>query len=153
MAAARPALFLLAVVVAALVAVHPVLGGVGVTEGRPAVGRTGTGPLFDLARLAPGREGTSSLTVTNVGTGSGTFVLGAFTSGSPALARRLVLVVTDRDRELYHGSLAGLDAVRLALLAPGQRRTFELRAELGRGGNALQGTTLGVDFLVTVAGV
>lgn len=152
MAAARRALFLLAVVLGSLVAVHPVLGGVGESDGRPAVGRSGTGPLLDLSALAVGDAATSSMTVANTGTGAGVFLLGGSTTGSRTLARHLRLVVSSGDRPLYRGSLAGLDSVRLGVLAPGEARTYSLRVELASGSDRLQGLQAAADFSISAVG-
>jgi hypothetical protein len=150
-AAARRVLFPIVLVVAALVAVHPVLGGVGQTTGGPAVGRSGTG--LDLAALAVGDSATSHLTVANTGAASGTFVLGASPTGSGAVAGHLRVTVSCGSRTLYRGSLAGLAGTRLGVLAPGQARTYVVRVELASGGNELQGLRTNADLTVSAIGL
>jgi hypothetical protein len=151
--AARRLIVLLAVVVPALVAAHPLLGAVGgESGGEPAVGRVGAGPLLDVSSLAPGRAVEAPLTIANAGSAPGTFVLGASTRGSRLLAQRLRLVVSGGEGVLYEGSLSDLGGVRLALLAPGQKRRFTLQATLPSSlGNELQGLAGHVELGVTVA--
>ena len=153
MNAARRLLLPLAVLVAALVAVHPVLGGIGGAEGAPAVGRSASGPLVDASALAPGRVVESSVTVANVGTATGTFVLQAAGSGSRPLAETLRLKVTSGGRVLYEGTLASFEDVPLGVLAPGEEQVVDTRVALApAAGNHLQGLSAGVDLRVAVLG-
>jgi hypothetical protein len=149
MTAARRLLLPLAVLVAALVAVHPVLGGIGGAEGAPAVGRSAPGPLVDASALAPGRAVESSVTLANVGTAPGTFVLQAAGSGSRQLAEALRLEVTSGGRVLYAGTLAGFEDLPLGVLAPGEEQVVDTRVALSpAAGNDLQGLSAGVDLRV-----
>src|SRR5215210_2622896 len=151
MAAARRVLFLLALVLAGLVAVHPGLGGVGETNGRPAVSRSGTGPLFDLPALAVGSSSTRTVTVTNSGTAAGVFVFGGTSRGSKPLAASLLVTVSSRGKTLYRDSLARLGTVRLGVLAPGESRAYSFRLELARGQNPLQSAAAAADFSISAA--
>jgi hypothetical protein len=153
MAAACRLLLPLAVLVAALVAVHPVLGGIDGSEGEPAVGSAAKGPLVDVSNLAPGRGVRDSVTVANVGTAPGTFFLQASTGGSRVLAERLRLVVSREGRVLYEGSPAGFESVRLGRLAPAEERSVVVRVELpAAGGDELQGVAASLDLAVAVVG-
>ncbi len=153
MTAARRLSLPLAVLVAALAAVHPVLGGVGGGEGAPAVARSGSGPLLDVSALAPGRAEEGSVTVANVGAAPGTFVLQASESGSRVLAESLRLVVTSGERVLYAGTLAGFADVPLGVLAPGEEQVVGTRVALSpAAGNDLQGLSAVVDLRITALG-
>ncbi|MGH3093999.1 MAG: hypothetical protein ACRDOP_11050 [Gaiellaceae bacterium] len=153
MTAARRLLLPLAVLVAALVAVHPVLGGIGGAAGAPAVGRSASGPLLDVSALAPGRPVESSVTVANVGTAPGTFVLQATGSGSRPLVEALRLEVASGGRVLYEGTLAGFEDVPLGVLAPGEEQVVDTRVALSlAAGNDLQGLSAGVDLRVAALG-
>jgi hypothetical protein len=153
MTAARRFLLPLAVLVAALVAVHPVLGGIGRSEGAPAVGRSASGSLLDVSAFAPGRAVAGSVAVANVGTAPGTFVLQATGSGSRPLAEALRLEVTSGGRVLYEGTLAGFERVPLGVLAPGEEQSVETRVALSpTAGNGLQGLSAGVDLRVAALG-
>ena len=153
MTAARRFLLPLAVLVAALVAVHPVLGGIGGDEGVPAVARAASGPLVDLSALAPGRAVESSVTVANVGTAPGTFVLQAAGSGSRPLAEALRLEVTSGGRVLYEGTLAAFEDVPLGVLAAGEEQEVDTRVALSAAaGNDLQGLSAGVELRVAALG-
>ncbi|MGH3094026.1 MAG: hypothetical protein ACRDOG_17095 [Gaiellaceae bacterium] len=152
MTAARRLILPLAVLVAALVAVHPVLGGIG-PDGAPAVGRPASGPLLDVSALAPGRAVESSITLANVGTAPGTFVLQATGSGSRPLAEALRLEVASGGRVLYEGTLAGFEDVPLGILAPGEEQVVDTRVALSpAAGNDLQGLSAGVDLRVAALG-
>lgn len=151
MAAARRLLLPLAVLVAALVAVHPVAGGTGGESGEPAV--RGGSPLLDVSGLVPGRAVEGSVTIANAGTASGTFVLAAAASGDRLLGERLHVVFRLGGGVLYEGPLAGFAGARLGVLAPGQERELEVRAELPRSaGNELQGVSASVELAVTAVG-
>lgn len=138
---------------AALVAVHPVLGGIGAGEGAPAVGRSGSGPLLDVSELAPGRAVERSVTVANVGTAPGTFVLEASESGSRLLGESLRLVVRSGGRALYSGTLAGFQNVPLGRLAPGEEQVVRTHVALSpAAGNELQGLSADMELRVVVLG-
>jgi hypothetical protein len=152
MTAARRLILPLVVLVAALVAVHPVPGGTD-RDGTPAVGRSASGPLLDVAGLAPGRAVESSVTVVNVGTAPGTFVLQAAGSGSRLLAEGLRLEVTSGGRVLYSGRLAGFESVPLGALAPAEQQVLDTHVALSaEAGNDLQGLSASVDLSVAVLG-
>ena len=153
MTAARRLLLPLAVLVGALVAVHPVLGGIGGGVGAPAVGHSASGPLLDVSTLAPGRAVERSVTVANVGTAPGTFVLQAARSGSRPLAEALRLEVTSGGRVLYEGTLASFEDVQLGVLTPGEERVVDTRVALSpAAGNDLQGLSADVDLRVAALG-
>jgi hypothetical protein len=143
----RRVLFSLITLAVALVAVHPVLGGVG-TEGSVSVSRSGSGPVFDLAGLAPGHDTSGNVRIANAGSGPGNFVLSAAVSGDPKLASSLVLTVADETGHVaYRGSLAGLSSETLGTFAPAETHTYKLSVALpGRAGNELQGLSAGASF-------
>lgn len=153
MAAARRLILPVAVLVAALVAVNPVAGGIGGDDGAPAVGGPGAGPLLDVSELAPGRAVQDSFTVANVGTAPGTFVLQASESGNRLLAERLRLVVASGDRDLYAGMLTRFEGVPLGVLAPGEEQPVRVRIALpASSGNDLQGLSAGLELRVAAVG-
>jgi hypothetical protein len=132
----------------ALVAVHPVLGGVGTPEGSVSVSRSGSGPVFDLAGLAPGHDTSGNVRIANAGSGPGNFVLSAAVSGDPKLASSLVLTVADETGHVaYRGSLGGLSSETLGTFAPAETHTYKLSVALpGTAGNELQGLSAGASF-------
>ncbi len=132
----------------ALVAVHPVLGGIGGSDGRVAVARNGSGPVFDLASLAPGQKASESVRIANAGSAPGTFVLSAAMSGDAKLASSLVLTVADETGHVaYRGPLAGLADETLGTLVPAEAHTYKLSVVLpGTAGNELQGLSAGASF-------
>jgi hypothetical protein len=132
----------------ALGAVAPFLGAVGGTQGRVAVGRSGSGPVFELAGLAPGQNASESVRLANTGTAPGTFVLSAAVSGNAMLASSLVLTVADETGHVaYKGTLSGLAGRTLGRLAPAQAHTYKLSVALpGTAGNELQGLSAGASF-------
>jgi hypothetical protein len=152
MAAARRLLLPLGVLVAGLVAVHPVLGGVADPGGAP-LARTPAGSQLVLSTLSPGGAVRGPLVVANAGTAPGTFLLDASTTGSRRLATKMRLSVSEAGRVLYEGSPAGLRRLSVGVLAPGQERRLAVRVELSRAaGNALQGRSIGLDVTVTALG-
>lgn len=132
----------------ALLAVHPVLGAVGGADGSVAVGRAGSGPVFDLGNLAPGHNASESVRIANAGSAPGTFVLSAAISGDAKLASSLVLTVADETgRVAYRGPLAGLAGEALGTFAPAEAHTYELSVALPTPtGNELQGLSAGASF-------
>jgi spore coat-associated protein N len=144
----RRILFSVVTLAVALVAVHPVLGGVGGSDGSVTVGRSGSGPVFDLAGLAPGHDASGSVRIANAGSAPGTFVLQAAVSGDAKLASSLVLTVADETgRIAYRGPLTGLSGEALGTFAPAEAHTYRLSVTLpGTAGNELQGLSAGASF-------
>ena len=148
MSRGRRIFFSVVTLVVALVAVHPVLGGVGSSDGSVAIGHAGSGPVFDLGSLAPGHDASESVRIANAGTAPGRFVLSAAVSGDAKLASSLVLTVADETgRIAYRGPLAGLAAEALGTFAPAEAHTYKLNVALpGTAGNELQGLSAGAAF-------
>lgn len=148
MSCGRRILFSVVTLAVALVAVHPVLGSAGGSDGSVAVGRAGSGPVFDLGNLAPGHGESENVRIANTGSAPGTFVLSAAVSGNAKLASSLVLTVADETgRVAYRGPLAGLAGEALGSFAPAEAHTYKLSVALpGTTGNELQGLSAGASF-------
>lgn len=148
MSCGRRVLFSLLILSVALVAVQPVLGGIGGSDGSVAVGRVGSGPVFDLGNLAPGHNASESVRIANTGSAPGTFVLSAAVSGDSKLASSLVLTVADdTGRIAYRGPLARLAGEKLGTFAPAEAHTYKLSVALpSTAGNELQGLSAGASF-------
>ena len=148
MSCGRRVLFALLILSIALVAVQPVLGGIGGSDGSVAVGRVGSGPVFDLGNLAPGQNTSESVRIANTGSAPGTFVLSAAVSGDAKLASSIVLTVADdTGRIAYRGPLAGLAGEALGNFGPADAHTYELSVGLpSAAGNELQGLSAGASF-------
>jgi spore coat-associated protein N len=144
----RRLLFSVVTLAVALVAVHPVLGGVGGSAGSVTVARTGSGPVFDLGNLAPGHGASESVRIANAGSAPGTFILSAAVSGDAKLASSLVLTVADESgRIAYRGPLAGVAGDALGTFAPAEAHTYKLSVTLASSaGNELQGLSAGASF-------
>ena len=139
---------LLPVLILALVAVHPVLAAADGSDGSVAVGRVGSGPVFDLGNLAPGQNASENVRIANTGSAPGTFVLSAAVRGDAKLASSLVLTVAgDSGRIAYRGPLGGLAGETLGTFAPAEAHTYRLSVALpSTAGNELQGLSAGASF-------
>ena len=148
MSCGRRILLPVLILAVALVAVHPVLAAAGDSDGNVAVGRVGSGPVFDLGNLTPGDKASESVRIANTGSASGTFVLSAAVSGDTKLASSLVLTVADdTGRIAYRGPLAGLAGETLGNFAPAEAHTFTLNVALpSTAGNELQGLSAAASF-------
>ena len=148
MSCGRRILFPVLILAVALVAVHPVLAAAGGSGGNVAVGRVGSGPVFDLGNLAPGDSASGSVRIANTGSAPGTFVLSAAVNGDAKLASSLVLTVADdTGRIAYRGPLAGLAGEALGTFAPAEAHTYKLSVALpSTAGNELQGVSARVSF-------
>ncbi len=100
----------------------------GFAHGRLALAASKQGAILSGRDLVPGDRVSGSLTIANTGAVAGSFTLSGKTHGSMVLARHLVLSVRERargvDSLVYTGTLAGLRAVKLGLIGPGQARHF-----------------------------
>ena len=132
----------------ALVAVHPVLAAAGGPESTVAVGRVGSGPVFELGNLAPGQNASESVRIANTGGTPGKFVLSAAMSGDAKLASSLILTVADdTGRIAYRGPVAGLADETLGTFAPAEAHTYTLGVALpSTAGNELQGLSASASF-------
>lgn len=148
MSCGRRILFSVVTLAVALVAVHPILGGVGGPDGNVVVATNVAGPVFDLAGLAPGQKASDKVLIANAGSAPGAFVLSAAVSGDAKLASSLVLTVADETgRIAYEGPLAGLAGDALGTFAPAEAHTYQLSVALpGTAGNELQGLSAGASF-------
>jgi len=144
----RRILFPVLILAVALVAVHPVLAAAGGSGGSVAVGRVGSGPVFDLGNLAPGDSASGSVRIANTGSAPGTFVLSAAVNGDAKLASSLVLTVADdTGRIAYRGPLAGLAGEALGTFAPAEAHAYKVSVALpSTAGNELQGLSAGASF-------
>ena len=148
MSCGRRILFPVLILAVALVAVHPVLAAAGGSGGSVAVGRVGSGPVFDLGNLAPGDSASGSVRIANTGSAPGTFVLSAAVNGDAKLASSLVLTVADdTGRIAYRGPLAGLAGEALGTFAPAEAHAYKVSVALpSTAGNELQGLSAGASF-------
>ncbi len=159
MAAARSRL---AIALAALgIAFAACLGG-DHGAARAAVGNA-TGPLIGspLAGaailtangMAPGKERTGYIDVTNIGDTSGTFALGSTGLTGAPLARELDLDVEDivsghADRVVYSGKLASLSSVPLGEMAQGESHHYRFTVSLpSDADDTYQGASSAVTFM------
>jgi hypothetical protein len=144
----RRILFSVVTLAVALVAVNPILGGVGGPDANVVVATNVAGPVFDLAALAPGQKASDKVLIANTGSAPGAFVLSAAVSGDAKLASSLVLTVADETgRIAYEGPLAGLAGDALGTFAPAEAHTYQLSVALpGTAGNELQGLSAGASF-------
>ena len=156
--ALAPILVLLALVSAAPLAGANEPGDVsphGFAHGHLELTASKRGAFLSGRDLVPGDRVAGKLTIANTGTMAGSFTLSGAVRGSGRLAEHLVLTVTERSRGVdslvYSGSLAGLRAVKLGLIGPGQARTFRFAVKLhsGRAQDGLQGLRTTASFTWT----
>lgn len=100
----------------------------GFAHGRLVLAASKQGAILSGRDLVPGDRVSGSLTIANTGTLAGSFTLSGRVRGSRVLAEHLVLSVRERtrgvDSVVYSGTLAGLRAVKLGLIGPGEARNF-----------------------------
>jgi spore coat-associated protein N len=129
---------------------------------RAAVGNA-TGPLIGSSQagaailtangMAPGKERTGDIDVTNIGDTSGTFALGSTGLTGAPLARELDLDVEDivsghADRVVYSGKLASLSSVALGEMAQGESHHYRFTVSLpSDADDTYQGASSAVTFM------
>ena len=156
-------LMLATVAVLALFAAAPLAGANGrdeltyasVAHGGLRLKSSKRGAILTGRRLGPGWSRSGSVTIANTGRVNGSFTLRGRVHGNKRLARRLRLIVRERQRGgrkrvVYSGTLAGLHRVRLGVIGAGRGRTFVFTVSLGPSApNSLQGLRASADFVWT----